>query len=146
MRRAAEAELPMSGDMDRVSGGTVCAGQLRKLELTLEKGTEQEASAVNLDNLVTHLQPVRERDGRRRRLHRQIHGAVKEVSHVLGTGSEEEAERECRQCAADSEAAAAGAAACMLGRAAAAAATPVEEQVLGTKNQEEEEGQCAPRS
>ena len=105
--------------------GLVCADQMRKLELTLEAGTEEEALAVNLDKQVDH---VREPDGRQRRWHLQMRSAVKEVSRVTESGSEEEAERENGQAAADSEAAAARAAAGIPAEAVAAA-TPVEELV-----------------
>ena len=69
MRRAAEEELVVSGDMNGVNWGAVWTGQLRKLGLTLETGAEEEASLVNLDSLIDHLQEVQERGGRRRRLH-----------------------------------------------------------------------------
>ena len=104
-----------------------CAGQLRKLELTLDTGEEKEAPAVNLDKFVDHMQPVQGRDGRRQHLHLQIGSVVKEVSHAKVTGSEEEEQWRHRQCAADSEAAAVAAGAVRV----AAVATPVEELVRG---------------
>ena len=108
--------------------GAECAGQPRKLELTLEVGEETEAPAVSLEKLMEYMQAVQGRGGRRRRVHLQISIAVKEVSHVKVTGSEEEEQWGRRQCAADSEAAAVAAGTVRV----AAAATPVEELLRGT--------------
>ena len=123
----------MSGDGTCVNIDAVWVGQLKKLELTLEAGTEEEAPAVNLDMLVGHLLEVQEQGWRQQRLHLQMRRAVK-VSHVMESGSDEEADGEHGQAAVDSEAAATGAGA------------PVKDLLNVELEQEEVSERCAHKS